>query len=153
MVYQILVIFLFTPFVSSLFDLILTDSCSVFQHFVVVVQSLNRVQLFCNSMDCSPPGSSVCCISQSRILEWVAISFSRGSSQPRDHTQVSCTAGRSPEATRCTDLLSCVKMQRNLIPWPCCLCVWSSRSWRCSWPSRFREGYETGGLLIFSHRS
>ena len=41
-------------------------------------------------MDCSPPGSSVCCISQSRILEWVAISFSRGSSQTRDRTHVSC---------------------------------------------------------------
>ena len=40
-------------------------------------------------MDCSPPGSSVPGISQTRILEWVAISFSRGSSQPRDQTQVS----------------------------------------------------------------
>ena len=38
----------------------------------------------CDSMDCSPPGSSVCGIPQERILEWVAISFSRGSSQPRD---------------------------------------------------------------------
>ena len=40
-------------------------------------------------MDCSPPGSSVHGILQARILEWVAISFSRGSSQPRDRTQVS----------------------------------------------------------------
>jgi len=39
-------------------------------------------------MDCSPPGSSVNGISQARILEWVAISFSRGSSSPRDRTQV-----------------------------------------------------------------
>ena len=38
----------------------------------------------CNSMDCSPPGSSVHEILQPRILEWAAISFSRGSSQPRD---------------------------------------------------------------------
>ena len=45
-------------------------------------------------MDCSPPGSSVHGILQARILEWVAISFSRGSSQPRDQTRVSCTAGR-----------------------------------------------------------
>ena len=45
-------------------------------------------------MDCSPPGSSVHEIFQTRILEWVAISFSRGSSQPRDQTQVFCTAGR-----------------------------------------------------------
>ena len=45
-------------------------------------------------MDCSPPGSSVHGILQARILEWVAISFSRGSSQPRNQTQVSCIAGR-----------------------------------------------------------
>ena len=43
-------------------------------------------------MDCSPPGSSVLVISQVRILEWVAISFSRESSQPRDQTCVSCLA-------------------------------------------------------------
>ena len=48
----------------------------------------------CNLMDCSPPGSSVHGILQARILEWVAISFSRGSSQPRDGTWVSCVAGR-----------------------------------------------------------
>ena len=38
----------------------------------------------CNPMDCSLPGSSVHGISQARVLEWVAVSFSRGSSQPRD---------------------------------------------------------------------
>ena len=48
----------------------------------------------CNSMDCSLPSSSVHRILQARILEWVTISFSRGSSQPRDRTQVSCTAGK-----------------------------------------------------------
>ena len=47
----------------------------------------------CNPVDCSLPGSSVHGILQARILEWVAISFSRASSQPRD-TQVSCIAGR-----------------------------------------------------------
>ena len=45
-------------------------------------------------MDCSPPGSSVHWILQGRILEWVAIPFSRGSSQTRDGTQVSHIAGR-----------------------------------------------------------
>ena len=45
-------------------------------------------------MDCSPPGSSVHRILQVRILEWVAISFSKGSSWPRGWTQVSCIAGR-----------------------------------------------------------
>ena len=48
----------------------------------------------CDPMDCHPPGSSVHEIFQARILEWVAISFSRGSSQPRDRTWVSCTAGK-----------------------------------------------------------
>ena len=56
-----------------------------------VVQSLNPVQLFCYSMDCSPPGSSVHGISQAKILEWLAISFSRWSSWPRDWTRL---AGR-----------------------------------------------------------
>ena len=41
-----------------------------------------------------PPNSSVHGILQVRVLEWVAISFSRGSSQPRDWTEVSCLAGR-----------------------------------------------------------
>ena len=45
----------------------------------------------CNPMESSPPGSSVHGISQARILEWVAFSFSRGSSRPRDRTHVSCT--------------------------------------------------------------
>ena len=47
-----------------------------------------------NSKDCSLPGSSVHGISQARILEWVGISYSKGSSQPRDQTHnsyVSCT--------------------------------------------------------------
>ena len=48
----------------------------------------------CDPMDYSPPGSSVLGILQARILEWVAIPFSKGSSQPRDRTQVSCIAGR-----------------------------------------------------------
>ena len=45
-------------------------------------------------MNCSLPGSSVHGILQARILEWVAIPFSRGSSPPKDQTQVSFTAGR-----------------------------------------------------------
>ena len=51
----------------------------------------------CDPVDCSPPGPSVHGILQARILEWVAISFSRGSSWPRDRTQisgVSCTGRR-----------------------------------------------------------
>ena len=44
-------------------------------------------------MDCSPPGSSVHRTLHARTLEWVAMPSSRGSSRPRDHTQVSCIAG------------------------------------------------------------
>ena len=44
------------------------------------------------SMDCSPRGSSVQGISQAKMLEWAAISYSRGSSQPRDQTHVSCVS-------------------------------------------------------------
>ena len=65
-------------------------------------------------MDCSPPSSSVHGIFQARLLEWVAISFSRGSSQPRDWTWVSCTAGRL-------------------------FTVWATRealSWQRNWPRR-----------------
>ena len=52
------------------------------------------VRLFCDTMDCSPPGSSVYGIFLARILQWIAIPFSRGSSQPRDQTWVSYIAGR-----------------------------------------------------------
>ena len=45
-------------------------------------------------MDCSPSGFSVHGISQARILEWVALSSSRGSSQPRDQTCITCPGGR-----------------------------------------------------------
>ena len=48
----------------------------------------------CDPMDCSPPGSSFHGILQARILEWVPLSFSRGSSQLWDWTQVSSIAGR-----------------------------------------------------------
>ena len=53
------------------------------------VKSLSHVRL-CDSMDCSLSGSSTHGVFQARILEWVAISFSKESSQPRDQTGVSC---------------------------------------------------------------
>ena len=48
----------------------------------------------CNPMGCSLPRSSIHGIFQARVLEWIAISFSRGSSRPRDRTRVSCIVGR-----------------------------------------------------------
>ena len=60
---------------------------------VLCVSHSVTVRLY-NPMDCSPPGSSVHGVLQTRILVWVAISFSRGSSPPRNGTWVSCIAGR-----------------------------------------------------------
>ena len=65
----------------------------------IVVKSVKALvsqlcPIVCDLMDCSLPGFSVHGIFQARILEWVAIPFSRGSSQPRDWTWVSCTVGR-----------------------------------------------------------
>ena len=57
---------------------------------VIVIQSLSPFWL-CNPMDCNLPGSSVHGISQAKIQDWAAISSSRGASQPRDRTHVSCT--------------------------------------------------------------
>ena len=48
----------------------------------------------CDPIDCSLPGPSVHGIFQAIVLEWMAISFSRGSSQPRARTQVSCILDR-----------------------------------------------------------
>ena len=56
----------------------------------VCAQSLSRVQLFCDPMDCSLPGFSVLGIFQERIMEWIPIYNSRRSSPPRDRTRVSC---------------------------------------------------------------
>ena len=56
----------------------------------LVIQSFLTL---CNPMNYSVPGFSVHGILQARILEWLAIPSSRGSSQPRDQAQVSCTAG------------------------------------------------------------
>ena len=79
-----------------LVHVLLKPSLQDFEHYLVsmcmlVAQSCPAV---CNPMDYSPSGSSVHGSSHVRILEWVAIPFSRGSSQPRDRTRISCIAGR-----------------------------------------------------------
>ena len=56
----------------------------------VCAKSLQSYLIFCDPMECSLPCSSIHGILQIRILEWVSISFSRGSSCPRDGTRVSC---------------------------------------------------------------
>ena len=62
-------------------------------------KSLQFCLTLCDPMDCSLPGSSVHGILQARILEWVAISSSRGSSWPRDQTCVSCSSCSGRQVT------------------------------------------------------
>ena len=66
-----------------------SPSSLLFFRVCVCAKSLQSCLNLCNPMDCSPPGSSVHRILQARILEWVAMPSSGGSSQPRDRTQVS----------------------------------------------------------------
>ena len=68
----------------------------IFVYVCVCVFSHTHVQVMSNSFVTpwtSPPGFSVPGISQTRILEWIAISFSMGSSKSRDQTHISCIAG------------------------------------------------------------
>ena len=60
--------------------------------YIMHARLLSRILLFRDPMDYSPPGSSVHGISQARILEWVAILSSGGSTRSRDRTRVSCTS-------------------------------------------------------------
>ena len=73
----------------------LIQSLSIYpRHFSQTVLVTQSCLTLCNLMDCSPSGFSVHVILQARILEWIAISFSRGTSRPRDQTLISCLAGR-----------------------------------------------------------
>ena len=79
------------PFMAGFFHL-----AQCFQSFSTLSSLLGAKSCptLCNPMDGSSPGSSVPGILQVRILEWVAIPYSRGSSWPRDKIWVSCIAGR-----------------------------------------------------------
>ena len=80
---------------TSLLNKIITLSpckCLLLHILCVCVRSLSCSTLL-QHMDCSPPGSSVHGIFQARILEWVDISISRGSSRHRDQTHISFLAG------------------------------------------------------------
>ena len=61
---------------------------AAFKFACIHAQSLRSCMILCNPMDCSPLRSSVHGILQARVLEWVALSYSRGSSQPRDRTHI-----------------------------------------------------------------
>ena len=74
---------------------ILLSLCLLLVHKEEVISEVSRsCPTLCDPVDYSLPGSSVQEIFQVRVLEWVAISFSRESSWPRDRTQVSCIVGR-----------------------------------------------------------
>ena len=78
------------------FPLIFFIWCHIIKCLFLLFSCAQLCSTICNPLDCSPPSSSDHGIFQARILEWVAVSFSRGSSQPRDQTCnscVSCVAG------------------------------------------------------------
>ena len=93
-----------------------------------------KSSLTCDPMGYSLPGSSVHGIFQARTLEWLAVSFSRGSSRPRDRNQVSCIAGRffTSEPPGKTLLMSKVLMILLLIS------------------LSIKQGFKYGQSLIFS---
>ena len=82
----------------------------------VCIKSVQLRPTLCESMDFSPPGSTVHGILQARILEWVAIPSSRGSSQSRDRTHISCLlhwqAGSLPLALRGKPMPLNIRRQR-----------------------------------------
>ena len=92
----------------------------------------------CDAMDCNPPGSSVHGIFQTRIQEWVAISSSRGSSQLRNRTQVSC--------------VSCIGRQ---ILYLCAICIIHADGCKIAIflslnPSTFVSWHSTAKSFLFS---
>ena len=122
----------------------------------------------CVPIDCSPPGSSVHGIFQAGVLEWVAISFSRGSSRPRDRSRVSCIPGRhfslwaSREAPNLVDrkIIWSQFVLENCLPW-CQMGESSFQNWshlflifkclflniKCSFPLEQIFVYMWGDLL------
>ena len=97
----------------------------------------------CDPMDCSLPGSSIHGIFQARILEWVAISFYRRSSRPRDWTQVSHIVGRrfTIWATRVAQMLHFPSPQPRSVD-----------QLYCAWASQSKFSSVTLGHLIIIHQ-
>ena len=111
----------------------------------------------CDPMDCSLPGSSIHGIVQARILEWVAIFFSRGSSQTRDQTEVSFIAGsrftlwatrEAPKYSRCSINICWMNEWMRMKRW------WSKELWEinfiCShWeePAPWRQNWTRDSAL------
>ena len=108
----------------------------------------------------SPSGSSVLGILQARILEWVAISSSRGSSPPRDWTHISCigrwflsywATWETPGCCRCQSLDSQLFWCVDWLGRTCAqICVWDFREQGCSWwPQETGKQNKFGGRDAF----
>ena len=112
-------------------------------------------------MDCSLPSSSVHGILQARILEWVAISSSRGSSCPKDLTQISCIAGRFFPAEPAGIVLQtgniftvdyiaigvyCYWLNLK-VEWAYCCWLYSCKC-LCKWSNQYRNGGSGSGPII-----
>ena len=95
--------------------------------------------LFYHPLDCSPPGSSVHEISQARTLQWVAISFSSGSSQPRDRDQISCISRQFIDCWASRDSLTQLELSSNWVTMdqlftPLIHSFLIFYIWKCFWP-------------------
>ena len=88
-------------FVALMFSLLVSGSvtCSSRSVYMAVCMHAQSCLTLFDPMGCSLPASSIHGIFQARILEWVATSFSRGSSQPRDQTCISCIGREIREPT------------------------------------------------------
>ena len=85
---------LYLRIIQSSFNPITSGIKMKLSHFINYCVVAQLCPALCNLTDCSPPGSSFHGNLQARILDWVAIPFSRVSSQLRDWTHVSCPKGR-----------------------------------------------------------
>ena len=107
-------------------------------------------------MDCSPSGSAIHGILQARVLEWVAISFSRSSSQPMDWTRVSCIVGRCFTISATTEvqpqakfiLIHCFILLRRVRLMKALLYIYTFNWWWLLWLFLIRDFQEKAVMKI-----
>ena len=109
--------------------------------YVCMLKLLQLCLTLCNSMDYNLPGSSIYGILQARILDWVAMPSSRGSSQPRDWTCGSCIVGGFFTAeTNVMKKQMIIKIIYNLLdPVPGLLRIHFPTVWIKIWPKKKKE--------------